>query len=133
MGRRGGADIAEGADLDVFAGANDPNKALLYRLLAVPALRARYLGYVRDVAEHWLDWNQIGPLVQQWQSLIAADVKADTRKIFSTDAFTRSITQDNFEPGFGPTAPPSMSLKNFVEQRRAYLLNYPGIKQAAAR
>jgi len=31
---------------------------------------------------------------------------------------------DNFEPGFGPTAPPAMSLKSFVEQRRKFLLNY---------
>jgi hypothetical protein len=74
----------------------------------------------------------MGPLVQQFQSVIAADVKADTRKIFSTEAFTKSITQDNFEPGFGPTAPPSMSLKSFFEQRRAYLLSY-GVKQAAVR
>jgi hypothetical protein len=122
MGRGGGS--GENAELDPFAGADDPEKALLNKLLAVPALRTRYLGYVRDIADRWLDWNRIGPLVAQWQSLIANEVKADTRKIFSTAAFTQSVTQDRFEPGFGPTAPPSMSLKNFVDQRRAYLLTY---------
>ena len=121
MGRRG-MDIADDATLDIFAGADDPNKALLTKLLAVPALRARYTAYVKDIAKNWLDWNKIGPLTQQWQSLIAADVKADHRKIFSTAAFTKSVTEDNVERGFGPTAPPSMSLKSFVEQRRAYLL-----------
>jgi hypothetical protein len=49
-------------------------------------------------------------------------VKTDGRKLNSTDAFTKAVTQDRFEPGFGPTGPPSMSLKSFVEQRRAYLL-----------
>jgi hypothetical protein len=128
MGRRGGAEIAEGAELDPFTGASDPTKALLYRLLAVPSLRARYLADMRDIAVNWLDWGKLGPLVKQFQGLIAADVQADTRKIFSSAAFTKSVTEDRFEPGFGPTAPPSMSLKSFVEQRRAFLLSYPGIK-----
>ena len=92
--------------------------------LAVPALRARYLGYGKDIAANWLVWSKLAPLAQQWQALIGADVKSDTRKLFSTEAFTRSLTVDNFEPGFGPTAPPSMSLKNFVEQRHEYLVKY---------
>lgn len=89
MGRRGGGDVVENAELDPFAGASDPNKALLYRLVAVPALRTRYLGYMRDIGERWLDWNRIGPLAGEFQSVIAADVKADTRKIFSTAAFSQ--------------------------------------------
>ena len=116
--------MAKDATLDPFAGADDPNKALLYRLLAVPSLRARYLGYMRDIAQNWLDWKKLGPLVTQWQNVIAADVKADTRKIFSTEAFSKAVTEDNAAPGFGPTAPPSMSLKTFVEKRREYLLAY---------
>ena len=123
MGRfGGGSDTAEDATLDIFAGANDPNKALLFRLLAVPAL-AGALRRVRQRHRPELDGlEEDRPLVAQWQSLIAADVKSDTRKIFSTEAFTKAVTQDGFEPGFGPTAPPTMSLKSFMEQRRAYLL-----------
>jgi hypothetical protein len=82
MGRRGGGEIAEGAELDPFTGASDPTKALLYRLLAVPSLRARYLADMRDIAVNWLDWGKLAPLVKQFQGLIAADVQADTRKIF---------------------------------------------------
>jgi hypothetical protein len=121
MGFRGG-NVPEDATLDIFAGADDPNKALLYRLLAVPALKTRYVGYVKDIAQNWFDWKKIGPLVAQWQASIAADVKVDTRKIFSTEAFTKAVTVDGFEPGRGPTAPPNLSLKTFFEQRRAYLL-----------
>jgi len=124
FGGPGGGRLPEDATLDPFAGADDPQKALLYRLLAVPSLRTRYLVYMRDIAENWLDWNKLEPIVAQWQGVIAAEVKADTRKIFSTDAFSKAVTVDNFEPGFGPTAPPAMSLKSFVEQRRKFLLNY---------
>ena len=40
---------------------NDESKPLRSKLLAVPALRARYLSYVRDIAEKWLDWKTLGP------------------------------------------------------------------------
>ena len=86
------------------------------------------LAAMRDIAVNWLDWSKVGPMVAQFQALIAADIQADTRKSFSTASFTKSVTQDNFEPGYGPTAPSSMSLKSFIQQRRAFLLSYPGIK-----
>jgi hypothetical protein len=88
--------------------------------LAVPALRARYLGYVRDIATHWLDWNNLGPLAEQYQALIAADIKADTRKLTSTEAFTKGLTENVRDSG-GPEA---IGLKKFADQRRAYLLKY---------
>jgi hypothetical protein len=94
----------------------------------VPAFKTRYLEYVRDLAEKWLDWSKLNPLLQEFQSLIAADVKTDTRKLFSTAAFTRSVTEDDFEPGYGITAPPSLSLKSFADGRRQYLLAFPDIK-----
>jgi hypothetical protein len=122
MGRGGGGGGSEDATLDIFAGANDPNKALLGKLLAVPSLKAKYVAYIKDIAQNWFDWKKMGPKIAEWQSLIAENVKADTRKIFSTEAFTKSVTVDGFEPGRGPTAPPYLSLKSFLEQRRAYLL-----------
>jgi hypothetical protein len=45
---------ARGTDLDPFIGSEDPNKVLLSRLLAVPALRTRFLAYVKDIATTWL-------------------------------------------------------------------------------
>src|SRR5262249_12109266 len=50
-GPAGGAS-SDDVTLDPFAGADDPNKALLYRLLAVPSLRARYLADIRDIAQN---------------------------------------------------------------------------------
>ena len=174
-GRSGaaGGERPSGVRLPPFAGADDPEKALLYSLLKVPALRARYLSYVRDMAEQWLDWERIGPLAKQLQAVIAGDIQSDTRKLDTTENFTARVTRDReasaarggpsdggFGPppdGFGPPPdgfgpPPGMfggggrggrggpggmddspqlSLKSFVEQRRAYLLSLDDVRKAA--
>ena len=116
-----------GATLDPLVAAQDTDKPLLSKLLAVPALRARYLGYVRNMAEKWLDWNQLGPRALGYQALIADAVKADTRKLSSFDAFQKSVSGDaQTVAARGPER--ESSLKSFAEQRRAYLLNHSEIK-----
>jgi spore coat protein CotH len=95
-----------GPELDPLVGVDDDSKALRAKLLAVPALRARYMTYVRDIAEQWLDWKTLGPIAEKHRSLIAADVKADTRKLYGSEAFDSGLD----------------GLRTFVEARRAYLL-----------
>jgi hypothetical protein len=97
---------------------------LLGKLLAVPALRARYLAHVRAIASKWLDWERIAPLATEWQALIAADVQADTRKLYSAESFKQGVNTDAVEDGFrGPRQ--VIALKTFVEKRRAFLLKEP--------
>ena len=96
--------------LDPLVGLDDTTKPLRANLLAVPALRARYLAYVRDIAEHWLDWRALGPLASKYRALIAADVHADTKKLYTSDAFEAAS-------GSGDE-----SVKVFVDRRRAFLL-----------
>ena len=117
--RRGQA--VRGVELDPLKGAEDAGKPLLGKLLAVPALKARYLGYIKEIAGRWLDWKKIGPLAEQYQALIAADVKKDTRKLDSYEDFIGGVKEDG-EQREGPGPGRRISLKNFVEQRRAYLL-----------
>jgi hypothetical protein len=117
MGRRGGRGFGPGGggpDLDPLIGLNDASKPLRSKLLAVPALRARYLAYVRDIAERWLDWNKLGPLAKRYQAVIADEVRLDTRKLYSTEAF-----ENGLEGGEG-------SLKRYVEARREFLLKVTG-------
>jgi CotH kinase protein len=97
-------------ELDPLVGLDDPRKPLRSRLLAVPALRDRYLGYVREIADRWMDWSRVGPIVAARQALIAADVANDTRKLYSTERFASEIDE-------GPE-----SLKSFLATRRAFLL-----------
>ena len=120
-GGRGG----NGVQPDPLAAMDDPNKALRHKLLAVPALRTRYLAYVGDIAETWLDWQRLGPLVEKYKKLIEADVASDTRKLDTTEAFTTGI----YGPG-GETPPPASTIKGFADQRRAALLAHPEIIKA---
>jgi len=118
-------------ELDPFAGAEDPNKPLLSRLLAVPSLRDRYLAYLSDVAERWLDWDKIGPLAEQYQALIANDMASDTHSPYSFEEFQSGVEGSgdgfsNFRGGYSSPSP--ISLKEFVEQRRAYLLSHPDLR-----
>ena len=105
-GGRGGFAGPGGADLDPLVGLDDATKPLRSKLLAVPALRERYLSYVRDIAKNWLDWQRLGPVAEGYHALIAADVKADTRKLDTYEAFEAGLP----------------ALKTFVERRRAALL-----------
>jgi hypothetical protein len=106
-GRGGrGMFVRASVDLDPLVGLNDASKPLRSKLLAVPALRERYLSYVRDIAQRWLDWKVLGPRVAQYQALIADDVKKDTRKLYSVEAFQNDVK----------------GLESFVERRRAFLL-----------
>jgi spore coat protein CotH len=109
---RGGRGMFGGAnaELDPLVGLDDTTKPLRSKLLAVPALRERYLSYVRDIAQKHLDWKILGPQVEGYQALIAEDVKADTRKLYSFEAFTAGLDGSD------------RSFKAFVEKRRAYLL-----------
>ena len=126
----GAAGRAVGIELDPLVGLNDARKPLRSRLLAVPALKARYLDHVRTIADDWLDWNKLKPVVDQYRSLIEKEIEADTRKLTSFAAFQKSVAdapQTKAEPRAGG---PSLGLKAFADERRKFLLNYPGIKNA---
>lgn len=120
----------------VFEGS--PSRPLVSRLLAVPALRARYLSHYRTIVEEWLDWDRIGPLVARYQKLIDAEVEADDKKLYSYEAFLSSSggqpTQgeaSDWRGGFGGgTSGPS--LRSFVTQRRDYLSALPELAGVTA-
>ena len=96
------------ATLDPLIGLNDASKPLRSKLLAVPALRAKYLAYTKEIATKWLDWKTLGPLVTKYHALIEADVKVDTRKLDSNESFDAGVE----------------ALRVFAERRRATILNY---------
>jgi len=103
--RRGFGGHAGGPTLDPLVGLDDLSKPLRSKLLAVPALRTKYLAYVREIADRWLDWNKVAPLIVEYQALIDAEVRADGRKLYGYDRFN--------------PAP----LQMFFEQRRTFLLH----------
>jgi hypothetical protein len=96
--------------LDPLVGLDDARKPLRSKLLAVPALRARYLSHVRQIAERWLDWERLEPVARRHHARIAEAVRADTKKLYTSQAFESGVSEG------------SESLKSFVIRRRAFLL-----------
>lgn len=140
-GMGGGIAPVKGVELDPLVGLDDPKKPLRSRILAVPALRARYLANVRTLAEQWLDWKNLGPLVAKYRTLIEKEVEIDTRKLGNFAAFQK-LTADTAPAAPAPEettaeppqrrGPSSIALRAFAEQRRAFLLGHPEVKKAAA-
>ena len=122
-----------GVELDPLIGVKDAKKPLLSKLLAVPALRERYLGYVKDIAEKWLDWKRLGPIAKQYHTLIGEEARLDTRKLASTAAFEKSLDGGPEEGADERPRQREISLKTFAEKRRAYLLALPAIQALPAK
>ena len=95
------------AELDPLVGLDETTKPLRLKLLRFPRSRALSLLRARHRPEH-LDWKTLGPRVEGYQALIAEDVKADTRKLDSFQAFMAGLEG-------------SEKLKTFVEKREGVL------------
>ncbi len=123
-----------GVDLDPLVSADDARKPLRSKVLAVPALKAKYLECVRTIAAESLDWKKLGPVVADYRKLIEKEVEIDTRKLDSLEAFKR-LTDDAAPSttaapmGSGFRGPTGMNLRAFAEQRQKYLLSYQPAKK----
>ena len=125
----GGGSGGGGVELDPLVGLTDATKPLRSRLLAVPSLKAKYLAHVRTIANEWLDWEKLQPLVEQYRTVIENEIEADTRKLSSFAAFQKSISGE-VEP-VTEGRRPAQTLRSFADQRRKFLLNHPEIKKLA--
>ena len=99
-------------ELDPLVGMDDLTKPLRSRLLQVPALRERYLGYVRALGQE-RSWERMRPIVARLHDTIASRVAKDTRKAFTTEAFERDTS--SAETG---------SLRQFFEKRSKFLSEF---------
>jgi spore coat protein CotH len=123
MGRGGPNRQAAGSNpfaLDPLIGLDDKRKPLRSRLLSAPELRTRYLDHVRAIADE-LDWKKLGPVVEQYRSLIEKELDADTRKLTSFAAFQNSLTEPKKDAASRDTR---HNLPSFARQRREYLTHY---------
>ncbi|MBY0228270.1 MAG: CotH kinase family protein [Gemmataceae bacterium] len=111
-----------GIQLDPLVGLTNSRMPLRSKLLAVPALKKRYLEMVRQIALEQLDWKKLGPVVASFRALAEKEVEADTRKLYSLAAW-KAATDDK------PSTRPNESLRAFVEMRAKHLLSHPEIKK----
>jgi spore coat protein CotH len=118
-----------GIELDPLTGMDDANKPLRSRLLAVPSLRQRYLQYVHDIAEKWLDWERLGPIVNDYRRMLEPELEIDTRKLSSLAAFQNAVRESPPEAGPAERGR-ATNLRSFAEQRRKFLLNHPEVRKS---
>ena len=115
-GGRGGG----GVTLDPLVGLEDKSKPLRSVLLNNPKWQRQYLQNLKTIAE-MMQWDQIGPKIEQYRELIEDEVALDTRKLFSTADFENAMNTE--KPGND-----SPSLRAFLQQRSEFLLNHEKIK-----
>ncbi len=106
-------DITNGMASPV-AHENNTARPLIKRLLSNPQWRARYLAHVHTVVNEWLDWEVLGPITNEYQALIDAEVQQDDKKLYGYEDFTTGTPAD---------------LERFVNQRREYLRNHPELNR----
>ena len=113
--------------MDPLSQVGSSNRPLITGLLTNPHWQARYLAHVRTIAETWLDWGAVGPVLEQYRALIDDDIREDTKKLASYEQFVQSDVSSSGGGGGPFGAPPG--LKTFIQQRREYLLNHAEIKK----
>lgn len=122
----------KGVELDPLIGMDDTSKPLRSKVLAVPTLRKRYLENVRTIAEEWLDWKKLGPIVAEYRALLEPEVAKETRSLTTVEAFRKATADQPAAAEGGPEGRRrELSLREFADQRRAYLLAYPAIRDLA--
>jgi hypothetical protein len=98
----------------------------------VPALRARYLEYVRQIAREDLAPVAFGAMIARCRTLVETHVAEDTRKLSTTEDFAWATGRGGARRGGRGFGMPSMALLEFAEKRRKYLLDYKPKEPAAA-
>lgn len=118
-----------GATLDPFVGMDDLKKPLRSRLLRVPQLRAQYLKNVQTLATEGLESVSFGARVARFRALAEKRIAVDTRKQTSTESFL-NMTAPTLLPKVTGEGRQRISLNEFAEQRRTYLLAYKDVGSA---
>ncbi len=113
--------------LEPLVGLDRERMPLRSKLLAVPQYHTRYLQYIRIIAEKSLTHKNLSPVIAHYRKLMDAEVKIDTRKISSHEAFTRATIPLKENEGAV-----SGSLNDFIGRRRNFLLAHEEIKNITA-
>ncbi len=96
-------------DWDLFYNEDDTDFPMMNRMLAVPAIRQRYLAHVRVILEDYFNSTYADAKIDEWLALIDAAVQDDPKKFYSYAQFQTAIT----------------SLKEAIVTRRNSLLSDP--------
>ena len=98
-----------------FYNVDDVNYPLLNKLLSVPAYRQRYLAHLRTLITEKMQSATFNELLEEWSSMIDAEVQADPKKLYSYSAFQNELTV----------------LESYITNRRNFLTSNMEVAQIA--
>jgi hypothetical protein len=98
-----------------FKNVTNANYPLLNKLLNIPQWRQRYLAHYRTLLQEVFNPGITNPLIDRLDTLIAAHVASDPKKLYTTSQYTSGVP----------------ALKTFVQNRRNYLLSNAEVAQVA--
>lgn len=96
-------------NMRLFHHASNHKFPLMHRMLAVPAIRQRYLAHVRVILNEYFNPEFIYPVIDRYTKMIDPLVQADPRKFYTYEQFLEATAE----------------LKRAVASRRAALINEP--------
>jgi CotH kinase protein/Lamin Tail Domain len=85
--------LAGQSNLSPWFNTTSSVKPAFSKTLVIPEWRQRYKAHYRNIFEDTVNWRTLGPLVTKYHNMIAADVAADTKKIYPLQAFKDNITK----------------------------------------
>jgi hypothetical protein len=83
--------VDESMNWSPFYHATDVDYPLLFEMLAIPEWRQRYLAHLRTILNSSMDETLNAQLIEQYSSMIDAEVQADTKKLYSYNQFTSGV------------------------------------------
>lgn len=112
-----------GIELDPLIGLDDESKPLRSRLLANPALRTRYLRYLKTIARDVMTWSELAAPIAAARELLQHEVERDTRKLSTHAAFLAATDPAPRADGEAEL----VSLRHFIDARSAFLLAHEAL------
>ena len=113
-----------------YSGGTRLRRPLMTNIWAIPEWRERYLSHYRTMLDTWFEWKKVEPTIRKYHRLIEPYVKADTKKLYTTQQFYDNLTKDVVvRDSFGSYTIPG--LKDFVDTKRAFLLAHSAINRQA--
>lgn len=117
---RDATEITGGINADPFHGEDLTNdRPLTARLFAVDAYRQRYLAHLRTILTDTFHWDYFEPKIAAYRVLIESDVEAD------------QIKETSYADFRNDTDPNDGELRQFIQDRRNFLLNHSAVNQAS--
>ncbi len=98
--------VTKKVNLSPYYRETDTKFPLINKLFSSPELKQRYTAHLRTIIKNCLNEEYANSVIDKFVALITPEVKLDTKKIYTDNQFTSSITE----------------IKNFIKNRKTNLL-----------